>query len=309
MMLVTGGAGFIGSHIVAQLVARGDQVKVIDDLSSGRIENLSEVSSRIEFIQGDIQDEDLLRQALRGVKCVFHLAAMASVPASVAEPILCHSINVTATLKLLQAAREQNVKRVVMSSSAAVYGENPLSPKREDFPLEPQSPYAASKAMLELYAQTYFRVYGLETVCLRYFNVFGPRQNPHSQYASVVPAFFDAVAHGRNPIIYGDGEQTRDFVHVSDVAKANLLAAERDGVGGEVFNVATGASYSINQLFETINRLTGGGCSPDYRPSRAGDIRHSSTDIAKARRLLGFEPEVSLEAGLQDMAENMKKPN
>jgi len=297
MALVTGGAGFIGGHLTERLLAEGWQVRVLDNFSSGKLENLP--VGHLEVLEADIRDEDACRRACRGVDSVFHLAAIASVASSVADPVHSHEVNVNGTLTMLMAARDQNVRRFVLSSSASVYGDADQVPTPEDAPLRPQSPYATGKATGELYCRNFWELYGLETVVLRYFNVFGPRQSPVSGYAAVIPQFVSAAQRNQQPVVYGDGEQTRDFVYVGNVAAANVRAAMANGVAGMTFNVAGGEGISLLRLLEELRALSGSPLAPEFRATRAGEVRHSRADISRARQLLGFTPDVSLRAGLR----------
>ena len=299
MHLVTGGAGFIGSHIVRRLVERGEPVRVLDNLSTGHLANLDAVRDRIEFIAGDLRDEAAVRRAVAGVTTIFHEAAEPSVPRSIADPETTYAINVTGMLALMTAAKDAGVKRLVFASSSAVYGNDPEMPKRETMAPAPISPYASSKLAGEGLCQVFTAAYGLEAVALRYFNVFGPGQDPNSAYAAVIPKFLDAIRRDEPPRIFGDGEQSRDFVFVEDVVTANLLAAESSGIGGQVFNIATGEAVTLNQTLGLIESLTGAATNAQRLPERAGDVRHSLADISKARRVLGFAPSVSLEEGLR----------
>jgi UDP-glucose 4-epimerase len=297
--LVTGGAGFIGSHIAEALVARGDRVRVLDNLSTGVLSNLEPIRERIEFVKGDLVDAPLMAQMVDGVDCVFHEAALASVPWSVEKPLDSHAACSTGTVTLLDAARKAKVRRVVYAASSAVYGDRPTSPKRETDLPAPISPYGAAKLTGEYYLQAFTATYGLETVALRYFNVFGPRQDPKSPYSAVIPLFITAMLEGRRPKIYGDGGQSRDFVFVGDVAQANLLAADAPKASGRVMNVATGKSLDLLTLLAALNRLLGMKVQAEFLPPRAGDIRESIADIALARLLLGYEPQVEFEEGLR----------
>ena len=297
--LVTGGAGFIGSHIVEELVRRGHAVRVLDDFSTGKAANLSAVRDRVDVIEGDVRDLAACRRAAAGADFVFHEAAQISVPKSVEDPFLNDGINVGGTLNVLWAAKEAGAKKLVFASSTSVYGDNPDLPKRETMSGVPLSPYALSKWIGERYCQSFSRIYGLPTVALRYFNVFGPRQDPRSQYAAAVPIFITRMLAGEPPVIYGDGEQTRDFVFVEDVAQANLLAAEATGVSGEVFNVASAESLTVNRLARTIADVLGRALTPIYAPERAGDIRHSAADIDKIEAVLGYSPRFDFRRGLE----------
>jgi nucleoside-diphosphate-sugar epimerase len=298
--LVTGGAGFIGSHIAAALAAAGARVRVIDDLSTGYEENLAEVGGRVEFERAGLLDAEALRRALEGVEVIFHEAAIPSVPRSVENPAETHRACTEATFRLLMAAREAGVRRLVYAASSSAYGDQPTLPKTEEMPPQPLSPYAAAKLAGEYYCQAWTRVYGFETVSLRYFNVFGPRQDPGSQYSGVISRFIDALMTGARPVIYGDGGQSRDFTYVSNVVDANLRAAETTRGIGEVINVANGERTTLNQLLDTLKRVTGKTeVEAEYRDVRVGDVRHSLADITRARELLGYEPRVGLEEGLR----------
>ena len=298
--LVTGGCGFIGSNIVRALVGRGRRVRVLDNLSTGRRENLREVEADIDLVLGDLRDEDAVRRAVHGVRCVLHAAALPSVARSVEDPKPTHDVNVTGTLNLLLAAREAKAERVVFSSSSSVYGDTPVLPKREDMIPQPLSPYALSKLAGEHYMRLFSELYGMATFCLRYFNVFGPRQDPASQYAAVIPRFIEALRRDRPPVIYGDGAQTRDFTFVDDVVAANLCCdtAPRDA-SGMVFNVAWGHRFSVRDLAVALARIMGKSISPVHEPARAGDVRDSQADSAMARARLGWTPRVPFEEGLR----------
>ena len=297
--LVTGGAGFIGSNLVDALLADGQEVRVLDDLSSGRIENLGGAFTRIEFLEGSITDSALVKYAMRGVDYVLHEAALASVPQSVADPEGNHDVNVNGTLALLLAARDANVKRFVLASSAAVYGDGEESPKVESLAPAPVSPYASAKLIGEVYCRQFAVCGWLPTVCLRYFNIFGPRQDPGSDYAPVVPIFIRCHVEDRPATIYGDGEQTRDFTYVENVVRANLRAVESDAAVGGVFNIGCGESFSVNELHDRVARSFGGGVAPRHEPTRAGDVRLSRASIERARESLGYEPVVGFDEGLE----------
>lgn len=301
-VLVTGGAGFIGSHLVEALVRRGERVRVLDNLSEGRLSNLASVRPKIQFIRGDIRSEPVLRRVLRGAGVVYHQAALRSVPKSVGKPFLYHEVNTTGTLLLFQLAQEAGVKRVIYASSSSVYGDEVPIPQRESARPAPQSPYAASKLATEHYGSLFSRLYGLETVGLRYFNVFGPRQSLENQYAVVVPKFITALFRGEPPPIHGDGQQTRDFTYVENVVQANLRAARVPGVSGEVFNIAMGDRCSVFQLAKKLSGITGVPIRPKFLPKRPGDVLHTGADISKARRLLGYRVIVNLEEGLRRTA-------
>ena len=300
--LVTGGAGFIGSHLSEELVRRGHTVRVADNLATGKRGNLAHIPG-VEFLEGDLADEPFARRAAEGMDYVLHQAAIPSVPRSVKDPITSNRANVDGTLNVLVAARDAGVKRLVFAGSSSAYGNTPTLPKREDMPSHPLSPYALQKVVGEQYLQMFTRLYGLETVSIRYFNVFGPRQDPTSPYSGVISVFATALLEQRSPTIYGDGEQTRDFTYVANVVDGVLRACEADGASGEVINVATGGRISLNQLFATMRDLLGANVKPTYVESRAGDVRDSQADIAKARRILGYEPIVSFEAGLERTVE------
>jgi len=305
--LVTGGAGFIGSHLVAGLVAEGWRVRVLDDLSSGREANLADVAAEVELLRGDVRDERALARAADGVEVVFHQAALASVPLSVAEPLRTHSVNVDGTLHVLEAARRAGVRRVVYAASSSAYGDGEELPKLESMPANPVSPYALQKHAGELYCRLYTSLYRLEAVALRYFNIFGPRQDPASEYAAVIPRFICAALAGEGATIFGDGEQTRDFAFVQDAVRANLLAADAERAPGEVINVATGRSTSLNQLWHAIRAITGVRADARHAPARAGDVRASVADLSRARELLGFEPAIDLQEGLRRTTEYFAK--
>jgi UDP-glucose 4-epimerase len=296
--LVTGGAGFIGSNIVQELVRRGETVRVLDDLSTGKLENLSSLLDRIDFIQGSITDTDAIARAVAGVDFVLHQAARPSVQLSVNDPLATDAVNVRGTLNMLLAARDAGVRRFVFASSSAVYGESEELPKRENMATAPISPYGVSKLAGEAYCQAFHASYGMPTVALRYFNVFGPRQDPRSHYAAVVPLFTTALLTGQPPTIFGDGLQSRDFSYVSNVVDANILACQARGVVGQVFNIACNRQHSLLDLLSTLKGLVGADIAPIFAPARAGDIKHSLADTAKARLMLGYEPAVGFHEGL-----------
>lgn len=298
-VLVTGGAGFIGSHLVDALVARGDTVRVLDNFSTGRRENLVSVQDQIELLEGDLCDPDAVAQAMNGVKLVFHQGALPSVPRSVADPLTSHEVNSTGTLRLLLAARDADVRRVVVASSSSVYGDTPTLPKVETMATSPRSPYAISKLASEQYAGSFAQLFDLETVALRYFNVFGPRQDPHSYYAGVIPRFCMAAWRGELCVIYGDGQQSRDFTFVADVVQANLLAAAAPEASGHTFNIACGAQTTLLDVVEILRELTGQALEVRHEEPRSGDVRHSLAAIGKAQELLGYQPQVRFAAGLE----------
>jgi UDP-glucose 4-epimerase len=302
--LVTGGAGFIGSHIVDRLLAEGWEARVLDDFSSGRKDNLASAGSQIELLEGDVRDKALVARAVEGVEVVFHEAAVPSVPRSVAEPVRTHDVNVNGTLNVLEQARHAGVRRVVFAASSSAYGDTPTLPKIETMPPTPRSPYALQKYVGEVYCRLYADLYGLETVALRYFNIYGPRQNPDSEYAAVIPRFLRACLRGEPPHIYGDGEQTRDFTFVGDAVQANLLAADAKRASGHVMNVGGGARTSLNQLLEAVRQITGTTLQAIHEPARAGDVRDSLASLDRARDLLGYVPSTSLREGLQKLLES-----
>lgn len=297
--LVTGGAGFIGSNIADALVARGDRVRILDDLSTGNLNNLSGIREKIEFVKANLTDEAAVAQAVKGVDCIFHEAALASVPRSMEKPLDTHAACVTGTLILLNEARKAGVRRLVYAASSSAYGNQPHASKREtDLPM-PISPYGAAKAAGELYCQAFAASFPIETVCIRYFNVFGPRQDPSSEYSAVIPKFITAMLAGTRPTIYGDGLQSRDFTFVENVVHGNLLAADAKDASGHVFNVAMGNSVSLLQLIDLLNQYLKTNIQPIHAPARVGDVRDSLADISHARALLGYEPKVQFEEGLR----------
>jgi UDP-glucose 4-epimerase len=299
LYLVTGGAGFIGSSIVAELVRYGEQVRVLDNFSTGRRDNLDPVMESIDLIEGDLRDLSTVRRAVAGVDCVLHHAALASVQRSVEDPLAAHAANATGTLHLLVAARDAGVKRVVYASSSSIYGDSPTLPKREDMLPRPKSPYAVSKLAAAHYCQAFTEVFGLETVSLCYFNVFGPRQDPTSQYAAVVPLFITAMLRGESPVVHGDGLQSRDFTFVTNVVRANLLAATAPNVAGRVFNVACGQRYTLLDLIAILNDILDTHITPTQTHPRPGDVRHSVADITAAQEALGYRVEVNFHEGLR----------
>jgi UDP-N-acetylglucosamine/UDP-N-acetyl-alpha-D-glucosaminouronate 4-epimerase len=297
--LVTGGAGFIGSHLVAALVDRGARVRVLDNLATGFRQNLSPVVNAIEFVEGDLRDFDSVRRAVQGMKVIYHEAALPSVARSVRDPLESNSANITGTLNLLSAACDERVERVILASSSSVYGGNHTLPKEETITPAPLSPYAITKLTGELYARVFAQLYGLETICLRYFNVFGPRQDPTTQYAGAIAKFITCALRGEPYPIFGDGEQTRDFTFVENVVHANLLAANARIEGHAVINIACGERATLNQIVGVLNELTGQNLPTQYLAPRAGDVRHSLASIVRAREILGYAPRVGLREGLE----------
>jgi nucleoside-diphosphate-sugar epimerase len=297
--LVTGGAGFIGSNIVDELLRRGHQVLVLDDLSTGKEGNLAAVREKIEFRKGTITDLETVRTCCKGIDYVIHLAARTSVPKSVQNPIESNFVNIDGTLNVLVAARDAKVRRIVFAASSAAYGETPTLPKIETMPPEPISPYGVTKYVGELYGKVFDRVYGLETVSIRYFNVFGPRQDPSSQYSGVLSRFMLAVIEGQPPVIFGDGEQSRDFTYVDNVVDETLRACEAAGASGKVLNGGTGARITLNRVIALLEELTGREIEPRYESPRAGDIRDSQADVSLAAKILGYQPLVAFEEGLK----------
>ncbi len=304
--LVTGGAGFIGSSIVDELVRRREEVKVLDDLSSGKKKNLEDVLSKIELIEGDIRDPAALKKALKGCDYVIHQAALRSVPKSLEDPLLYDDVNVKGTLSVLVASHENKIKRVVFASSSSVYGDTVKLPQSEDQIPQPISPYAATKLSGEHYLRVFAKSYGLETVALRYFNVFGPRQSLESEYAVVIPKFITCILKDEQPPVDGDGKQSRDFTYVDNVVEANLAAAVREGVSGEAFNVACGKGYDLLELVRILNEIIGKDIKPKFMPPRAGDVKHTLADVTKMKKLLKIDPKVDLVSGLKKTVEYFK---
>jgi UDP-glucose 4-epimerase len=298
-VLVTGGGGFIGSHLVTRLLDEGHEVRVLDNFATGRRENLLEILDAIDLIEGDIQSDERAHAAVRGCELVFHHAALPSVPRSIQDPLTSNAVNVIGTLNVLLAARDWEVRRVIFSSSSSTYGASELLPKREDMTPLPISPYAVGKLAAEGYCRAFSEVYDVETVCLRYFNVFGPRQDPISQYAAVIPNFITAFLRHEAPAVFGDGEQTRDFTYVDNVVQANVLAARAEHVSGSIYNIAVGERISLNQIIDQLRHLTGLDIDPVYAAARSGDLRHSLADISRAGRDLGYSPHVRFEEGLE----------
>jgi len=301
--LVTGGAGFIGSNIVEKLVRRGQKVTVLDNFITGKMENIKPFLKKIKLIRGDIRNRETLAKAFKGIDYVIHQAALRSVPKSVDDPFSTNDINVTGTLNVLMAAKKAGVKRVVYASSSSVYGDAKIFPQEETHYVSPISPYGVSKLAAENYCITFAKTFGLETVSLRYFNVFGPRQNPESKYSAVIPAFLFRMARGNSPIVEWDGKQSRDFTYVSNVVDANLRACLAKGVSGEVFNVACGETSSVLDIVRELNRVLGTRIKPKYAPKRAGDVRKTSADVSKIRRMLGIKETVKFEEGIRRTVE------
>lgn len=299
LYLVTGGAGFIGSHIVEELVRRGESVRILDNLSTGRKENLSAVLDKIDFHDGDICDPETLREVFKGVDYVIHLAALSSVVRSIEDPVATTQVNMIGTVQVLLAAREAHVKRVVMAATGAAYGDNPVLPRVETQMPDPLSPYALVKLAGEYYGKIFYRLFGLEFVALRFFNVFGPRQNPKSPYTGVMSKFITSYLSGKTPTIFGDGEQSRDFVYVANIVNGTLLACDRPGIAGKVINIGTGVGTTLNQTIRLLNHILGVEVKPQHGPPRLGDVQHSTADISLARSVLGYEPTVSFEEGLR----------
>lgn len=305
--LVTGGAGFIGSHIVAALVANGDKVTVLDDFSSGRRENLEPVLDKIELVEGDIRDKALAAKLMRDIDYVLHQAALRSVPKSLGNPELYNDVNINGTLNILKAAKEAKVKRVVFASSSSIYGETDKLPEKEDYYPLLISPYALTKLAGEYYCRVFSRIYGLETASLRYFNVFGPRQSLENQYAVVIPKFITCMLRDEKPPVHGDGKQTRDFTYISNVVRANIKAAAAPGIKCEVFNIACGKAYSVLDIIKCVNKILKKNIEPEFAPKRPGDVRHTLADITKAGKLIDFKPEIGFEEGLKKAVEYFRK--
>jgi UDP-glucose 4-epimerase len=299
LSLITGGAGFIGSNMVRFLLEKGQKVRVLDNFETGKRENLVEVTGRIELIEGDIRDMDIVRRAVAGADVVYHLAALGSVPRSVKDPVTTHDVNVNGTFNVLLAAREAKVRRIVFASSSSVYGQSPVLPQHEDLPLAPISPYGATKAIGEIYFRAFYETYGLQTISLRYYNVFGPRQDPTSQYAAAIPLFVSALMRDKSPTIFDDGEQSRGFTYIDNVMQANWLAANAKETHGEAINISTKTAVTVNTVVNTIRKLLNKeNIKPIYAPPRAGDIKYSLADVKRAKKVIGYEPFVSFEEGI-----------
>jgi nucleoside-diphosphate-sugar epimerase len=307
LYLVTGGAGFIGSHLCERLLKEGHAVRVLDNFFSGKQSNLEQLGGPVDLVRADIRDRNALAEAMSGVHIVFHEAALGSVPRSVADPVTTHEVNMTGTLNVLMAARDAGVRRVVYASSSSVYGETQELPKHEAITPQPLSPYALSKLAGEHYISVFKHVYGFEAVALRYFNIFGPRQDPESQYAAVIPKFISALLEGKPPVVYGDGLQSRDFTYVENVVEANLLASEADGIAGRAFNVACGGRYSLLDLLDRVKKLIGSDIDPIHESARAGDVRDSQASIEAAGRAFGYRVKVDFDEGLRRTVEWFQK--
>lgn len=301
--LVTGGAGFIGSNIVEELLRKGHKVKVIDNFITGRRENIAPFLNDIELIEDDIRNMDAVRRAVKGVDYVLHQAALRSVPKSVDDPAFTNDINVSGTLNILMASKEMGIKRVVYASSSSAYGDCKVLPEKEDFLPRPISPYGVSKLTGEYYGYTFSKTFGLAVVSLRYFNVFGPRQNPESKYSAVIPAFISKMLDGKCPVIEGDGHQSRDFTYVENVVAANLAAAKTEGIGGEIFNVACGKAYSVLDIVKHLNKLLGKNIEPEFAPARRGDVQKTIADISKMKNILKLDPRIDFRTGLKKTLE------
>jgi UDP-glucose 4-epimerase len=306
--LVTGGGGFIGSHLATRLLELGHDVRILDNFATGRRSNIDAIDGDVELVEGDIQSYERAHTAVRGCELVFHQAALPSVPRSIQDPLTTNATNVVGTLNVLLAARDAGVRRVVYASSSSVYGSNPTLPKREDMAAVPISPYASGKLAAEGYCRSFGVAYGLETVALRYFNVFGPRQDPRSQYAAVIPNFITALLAATPPTIFGDGEQSRDFTFVENVVQANLLAMDAPGVSGRVYNVACGVQYTLNELVGELQQLIGTDVAPLHAPGRDGEVRHSLADLSRTFADLGYVPRVDLREGLRRTVEHYLQP-
>jgi UDP-glucose 4-epimerase len=299
LSLVTGGAGFIGSNMVRFLLDKGQKVRVLDNFETGKRENLAEVADRIEIVEGDIRDMDTVRRAVKGADVVYHLAALGSVPRSMKDPATTHDVNTNGTFNVLLAARDAKVRRIVFASSSSVYGQCKVLPQHEGLPLCPISPYGATKAIGEIYFRAFYETYGVQSVCLRYFNVFGPRQDPTSQYAAAIPLFVSALLRDKSPTIFDDGEQSRGFTYINNVMQANWLAANTKETHGEAVNISTKNAVTVNTVVQTISKLLGKeNVKPVYAPPRPGDIKHSLADVSLAKKIIGYEPFVNFEEGI-----------
>lgn len=299
LSLITGGAGFIGSNMVRFLLEKGKKVRVLDNFETGRHENLEEIKSDVEIIEGDIRDEATVSKSVKGADVVYHLAALGSVPRSIKDPRTTHDVNVNGLFNILDACHLARVKRIVFSSSSSVYGQSPVLPQHEGLPLAPISPYGASKAIGEIYFKAFYETFGLESVCLRYYNVFGPRQDPNSQYAAAIPLFVSSLLKNLPPTIFDDGEQSRGFTYIENVLNANWLAANAKEAHGEAINISTKDAVTVNTVVNTIKELLGKNIDPVYAPARAGDIKHSLADVTKAKEVIGYEPRISFDEGIR----------
>jgi UDP-glucose 4-epimerase len=299
LFLVTGGAGFIGSNMVRFLLDKGEAVRVLDNFETGKHENLTEVADKIEVIEGDIRDESVVRESVKGVQVVYHLAALGSVPRSIDDPKTSNDVNANGTFNMLEGSREAKVKRLIFASSSSVYGDSPVLPQHEGLPLSPISPYGATKAIGEIYCKAFYETYGLETISLRYYNVFGPRQDPNSQYAAAIPLFVSALLREESPRIFDDGEQSRGFTYIEDVLQANWLAAQVKETHGEAINISTVNAVTVNTVVKTITELLEKDIKPVYAPPRPGDIKHSLADVALAKEVIGYEPKISFAEGIR----------
>lgn len=299
LSLVTGGAGFIGSNMVRFLLDKGETVRVLDNFETGKHENLTEITDRIEVIESDIRDQATVKQAVEGAEVVYHLAALGSVPRSIDDPQTSHDVNVNGTFKMLKASSDANVKRFIFASSSSVYGDNPVLPQHEGLPLSPISPYGATKATCEIYCKAFYETYGLETISLRYYNVFGPRQDPNSQYAAAIPLFVSALLRDESPRIFDDGEQSRGFTYIENVLQANWLAVQVKETHGEAINISTVNAVTVNTVVKTITELLEKDIKPVYALPRPGDIKHSLADVSLAKDLIGYEPKISFDQGIR----------
>ncbi len=299
LFLVTGGAGFIGSNMVRFLLEKGEAVRVLDNFETGKHENLTEVADKIEVIEGDIRDQATVKQAVEGAEVVYHLAALGSVPRSIDDPKTSNDVNANGTFNMLEGSRGAKVKRLIFSSSSSVYGDSPVLPQHEGLPLSPISPYGATKAIGEIYCKAFYETYGLETISLRYYNVFGPRQDPNSQYAAAIPLFVSALLQEESPRIFDDGEQSRGFTYIEDVLQANWLAAQVKETHGEAINISTVNAVTVNTVVQTITELLEKNIKPVYAPPRPGDIKHSLADVSLAKEVIGYEPKISFAEGIR----------
>lgn len=300
LSLITGGAGFIGSNMARFLLEKGEKVRILDNFETGKRENLREIAKNIELIEGDIRNFDIVKKAVSGVEVVYHLAALGSVPRSMKDPATTHDVNVNGTFNVLMAARDAKVRRVVFASSSAIYGQSPVLPQHEELPIVPISPYGATKAIAEIYFRAFYETYGLQSACLRYYNVFGPRQDPNSQYAAAIPLFVSSLLRNQSPRIFDDGEQSRGFTYIENVMQANWLAANAKETHGEAMNISTANAVTVNTVVNTIRTLMGKeNIKPVYAPPREGDIKYSLADVSRAKKLIGYEPVVSFEQGIK----------